>query len=151
MKSLSGINDVLIFAVKRPGDSGETEAENVRRALGELRALGVKSLLAVGTYEGAHEIAICAFPGNDDTREKVSALAFVKYLQDSVLHLGTLQKNDTREAVLEYSLVNDNGDLRPMPDCLERLGYWRAVDAIEAEYAPGSTFVPSLEQHYIAD
>ncbi len=147
---MDGIHDVLIFAVKRPGDSGETEAENIRLALGELRKLGVKSVLGVGTYEGAHEIAVCAFPGSDAKRDKIGAIAFVKFLQDSVLHLGTLQKNGTREAILEHSIIDNRGRSRPVSEWTERLGYWQGVTAAEAATAPGSTFIPSLEQHYIA-
>jgi hypothetical protein len=139
------LNEVLIFACRRPGDSIATEAENVRDALRFVRKLGVRAVLAVGTYEGRHEIAIVSFPGSEAKRERISALAFCRYLQDSVLHLGTLQKNGTREAILERTLLDF-----PLDGHYERLGYWRAVSEAEAAHAPGCTFVPSQSQHYVA-
>lgn len=144
------LNSVLIFAVKRPGDNLEDEAENVKRAQGSLDDLGLQSMLAVGTYEGKHEIAIVCFPGNEYLREQVAAIAFVTYLQDSILHLGDVQKGGRREALLELSLVDNEGNLRDMADVYNPLGYWHGVTPAEARKAQGSTYVPSLRQHYIA-
>ncbi len=147
---MNDLFDVTIFAVKRPGDTLETEAANVRKAQGELELLGLQSLLAVGTYEGKREIAIVTFPGCEEKREQVAALAFVTYLQDSILHLGTVQKGGRREAILELSLVDNDGNLRDMATIYNRLGYWRGVTPQEARKAQGSTYVPSLRQHYVA-
>ena len=147
--NIEGIHDVTIFAVKRPGTpSGEAEAANVRRALTWLQARGVKCLLACGAYKGVYEITIAAFPKTDKMRDRIAALAFCRFDQESVLHLGTKQKNGQREAVLEYSLIADNAD--PRRSCYQRLGFWCGVSAEEALAEDAFTFVPSLDQYYIA-
>lgn len=144
---MNHINDVTIFAVKRPGDSGEAEARKIKEALNRLDVLDIPYILGVGTYEGNHEICIVAFTRGAIKSARVAELAFFRFDQDCVLHLGDPQKNATREAVMENNLSRLPAGRR----VFERVGYWKGVTAEHAEKSiDGSTFIPSMDQHYIA-
>lgn len=143
------INSVLLFAAKRRGDSLALERARVRKALALLAVIGVRARLALGTYKGKHEIAIVCFPGSLARRNAIAAVAFHVFEQESILHLGDLQKNGAREAILERTSLNFYLDMEGRARYV-RLGYWRAVSPEQAAHAPASTYVPEQDQFYIA-
>ncbi len=134
---LIGLHDVVILAVKRPGDTHETEVRRVKTARGFLDALGVPHKLAIGAYKGDKEIVIIAAPRDDKLAKQTVSMAFGFFEQESVLLLGNTQKNGQREAALLYDI-----------GCIRRAGMLTEVSPEYAAHCDAWTFCPDTETYY---
>lgn len=138
------ICDVVILSAARPGLSANDQAVRLADAVLEFQTQGVSCAFVFGRYEGKAETGLAVFCNGVVGFADIAAYyAFTVLQQDSILRLGPVQKNRTREAVLQYATPH-------AAERFERIGFWRAVSAHEALLYDTFTFVPHVGEYYVA-